>query len=100
MRSLDEARIAATAGLPVEDRRLHCAGVTTAVLVGGEGPPVVLLHGPVANALHWRRVIPTLAETHRVVAPDLPGQGATSRDREWDGSRRDCVARRAGRTDV
>ena len=78
MRSVDEARIAATAGLPVEDRRLECAGVTTAVLMGGEGPPVVLLHGPVANALHWRRVIPTLAETHRVVAPDLPGQGATA----------------------
>lgn len=78
MRSIDDARIAATAGLPVEDRRLDCAGVSTALLQGGEGPPVVLLHGPVANGLHWRRVIPVLAETHRVVAPDLPGQGATA----------------------
>jgi pimeloyl-ACP methyl ester carboxylesterase len=78
MRPVDEARIAATAGLPVEDRRLDCAGVSTAVLEGGSGPPLVLLHGPVANGLHWRRVIPALAETHRVIAPDLPGQGATS----------------------
>jgi pimeloyl-ACP methyl ester carboxylesterase len=78
MRSMDDARTAATAGLPVEDRRLDLAGVSTAVLEGGDGPPVVLLHGAAANALHWRRVIPALAETHHVVAPDLPGQGATA----------------------
>ena len=78
MRPIDDARRAATAGLPVEDRRLELAGVHTAVLEGGDGPPVVLLHGPVANAVHWRRVIPALAERHRVVAPDLPGQGATA----------------------
>lgn len=78
MRSIDDVRATAMDGLPVEERRRDCAGVSTAVLEGGEGPPVVLLHGPVANALHWRRVIPTLAETHRVIAPDLPGQGATA----------------------
>ena len=100
MRSVDEARIAATAGLPVEDRRLECAGVTTAVLMGGEGPPVVLLHGPVANALHWRRVIPTLAETHRVGGAGPAGPGSNGRDREWDSGRRRGLARRARRADV
>jgi pimeloyl-ACP methyl ester carboxylesterase len=48
------------------------------VLEGGDGPPVVLLHGPGANAAHWMRVIPGLVTTHRVVAPDLPGQGAST----------------------
>ena len=37
------------------------AGVSTAVLEGGDGPPVVLLHGPAGNAAHWMRVIPDLA---------------------------------------
>ena len=78
MSAIDDARRAATAGLPVEDRRLELAGVDTAVLEGGDGPPVVLLHGPVANAFHWRRVLPTLTERHHVVVPDLPGQGATA----------------------
>lgn len=64
-------------GLPVTERRLSLAGVTTAVLEGGDGPPVVLLHGTGGNAAHWADVIPDLVATHRVVAPDLPGQGAS-----------------------
>jgi len=66
------------AGIPVKQRRLRLAGVSTAVLEGGDGPPVVMLHGPGANAAHWMRVIPGLVRTHRVVAPDLPGQGASA----------------------
>lgn len=64
-------------GVPVTDRRLELTGVSTAVLEGGQGSPVVLLHGPGGNATHWARVIPDLANTNRVVAPDLPGQGAS-----------------------
>lgn len=66
------------AGMPVTESRLQLAGVSTAVLEGGEGPPVVLLHGPGEFALTWLRVIPDLVKTHRVVAPDLPGHGASS----------------------
>jgi len=77
MSSITEARATAAAGLAVEDRRLHVAGIPTAVLDGGGGPPVVLLLGPIANGLHWRRVIPALTPRHRVIAPDLPGQGET-----------------------
>ena len=77
MSSITEARATAAAGLAVEDMRLQVAGIPTAVLEGGDGPPVVLLHGPIANGLHWRRVIPALTPGHRVIAPDLPGQGET-----------------------
>jgi len=72
-----QARRQLLAGLPVTERRLQLAGISTAVLEGGEGPPVVLLHGPMANATHWMRVIPGLAATHRVIVPDLPGHGAS-----------------------
>ena len=78
MSSITEARATAAEGLAVEDRRLQVAGIPTAVLEGGDGPPVVLLHGPIANGLHWLRVIPALTPRHRIVAPDLPGQGETA----------------------
>lgn len=64
-------------GIPVVDRRLELAGVPTAVLEGGDGPPMVLLHGAGEFAAVWMRVIPELVQTHRVIAPDLPGHGAS-----------------------
>lgn len=65
------------AGLPVTERRLRLNGVSTAVLEGGAGAPVVLLHGPGEYAAKWLHVIPDLVTTHRVIAPDLPGHGAS-----------------------
>jgi pimeloyl-ACP methyl ester carboxylesterase len=65
------------ADLPVRERRVRLNGIPTALLEGGEGPPFVLLHGPGAYGAEWLRVIPHLVTTHRVVAPDLPGHGAT-----------------------
>ena len=77
-RSRSNARERLLAGMPLSERRLELAGISTAVLEGGVGPPVVLLHGPGEFALTWLRVIPDLVQTNRVVAPDLPGHGASS----------------------
>ena len=86
------------AGMPVSERRLQLAGVSTAVLEGGAGPPVVLLHGPGEYAAKWMRVIPDLVTTHRVIAPDLPGHGTSEVVDGAAGSRsRARVARRADR---
>jgi pimeloyl-ACP methyl ester carboxylesterase len=73
----EDAREVLLADLPVTERRLHPAGLSTAVLEGGAGPPIVLLHGPGAYAAALLRVIPDLVTTHRIVAPDLPGHGAS-----------------------
>jgi pimeloyl-ACP methyl ester carboxylesterase len=73
----DDARRQVLAGAPVTERRLDLAGVSTAVLEGGDGPPVVLLHGQGGWAGMWLPVVPELMQTHRVVAPDLPGLGAS-----------------------
>jgi pimeloyl-ACP methyl ester carboxylesterase len=73
----EEARERLLAGLPVTDRRLEVAGVSTAVLEGGDGPPLVLLPAPGEFAALWIRVIPDLVTTHHVIAPDLPGSGAS-----------------------
>jgi pimeloyl-ACP methyl ester carboxylesterase len=102
----DDARERLLAGLPVTERRLQLADVSTAVLEGGDGPPVVLLHGPGGYAAHWMGVIPGLVASRRVIAPDLPGHGAsevadgaltTGRVLEWLGALigRTCVSRPA-----
>ena len=56
----EHARERLLAGLPVTERRLRLAGISTVVLEGGDGPPLLLLHGPAGNAAHWARVIPDL----------------------------------------
>jgi pimeloyl-ACP methyl ester carboxylesterase len=66
------------AGAPVTERRLDLAGVSTAVLEAGDGPPVILLHGQGGWSGMWLPVVPDLVERHRVVAPDLPGLGAST----------------------
>ena len=63
--------------LPVTERRLDLAGVSTSLLESGEGPPLVLLHGQGNFAAVWMSVIPELVRTYHVIAPDLPGLGAS-----------------------
>ena len=41
----------------------------------GDGEPLVLVHGGHGSWLHWIRNIEALAQTHRVLVPDLPGFG-------------------------
>jgi pimeloyl-ACP methyl ester carboxylesterase len=72
-----DARRQVLAGVPLTQRRLRLAGVATAVLEGGDGPPLVLLHGQGGWAAGWLPVLPDLVQTHRVVVPDLPGLGAS-----------------------
>ncbi|MFE0823595.1 alpha/beta fold hydrolase [Streptomyces sp. NPDC058847] len=70
-----QARDLLVAAMPLMERRLQLTTVSTAVLEGGDGPPVVLLHGQGEFGAVWIRVITDLARTHRVIVPDLPGHG-------------------------
>ncbi len=45
---------------------------------GGSGDLIVFVHGLEGSAYNWNLVAPHLAETHRVVAPDLSGFGYTA----------------------
>lgn len=69
-------------GIPVREERTILAGIPTALLAGGAGPPLILLHGPGESAVNWRWVLPELVTSHRVVAPDLPAHGATGGEDE------------------
>jgi haloalkane dehalogenase len=55
------------------------SGVRTRVIERGAGPALLLLHGNPDNADEWLRVIDTLANRYRCLAPDLPGYGARDR---------------------
>ena len=43
--------------------------------VAGSGPAIVLVHGLFDDSFTWRKVIPVLARSHTVIAPDLFGHG-------------------------
>ncbi|MFD5326854.1 alpha/beta fold hydrolase [Streptomyces sp. NPDC127092] len=72
-----QARDRLLAAMPLTERRLELGTVSTSVLEGGDGPPLVLLHGQGEFAAVWINVVPDLVRTHRVIAPDLPGHGAS-----------------------
>jgi pimeloyl-ACP methyl ester carboxylesterase len=64
--------------LPVTERNLVLAGISTSVLEGGQGAPIILLHGQGEFAITWMRIFNDLVETHKIIVPDLPGHGDTS----------------------
>jgi haloacetate dehalogenase len=51
---------------------------------GGEGPPVLLLHGFPQSHVMWHRIAPELARNHTVVATDLRGYGDSGRPEAGD----------------
>lgn len=57
-----------TQTIPVDGARLHAQ-------IGGDGPPLLLLHGYPQTHVMWHGVAEHLAKTHRVIASDLRGYG-------------------------
>jgi len=54
---------------------LDTAAGRTFARSGGEGPPLLLLHGYPQTSVMWHRVAPALARHFSLVIPDLPGYG-------------------------
>jgi len=74
----------ATAGLSA--RTVNSAGHTVHYLDGGSGETLVLLHGIFAEKDHWVDFASPLTAQYRVLAPDLPGFGESTRlpDQDYD----------------
>lgn len=53
------------------DSRMHW-------IIGGSGPPLVLLHGDYGSWLHWILTLPRLSTRFTVYAADIPGFGLSS----------------------
>ena len=59
-----------------EENRVNLGDASTFVRLGGEGPPVVLLHGHPRTSATWHQVAPQLARRgFTVICPDLRGYG-------------------------
>jgi 3-oxoadipate enol-lactonase len=62
----------------LKERRRLVRGVSLRWFEGGEGRPIVLLHGFGGAASNWTLVAPRLLRLGRVLVPDLPGHGGSS----------------------
>jgi haloacetate dehalogenase len=60
-------------------RRVRTSGAQINLRVGGEGPPVLLLHGYPQTHAMWHKVAPALARDYTVVCADLRGYGDSSK---------------------
>ncbi len=62
----------------LQERFADVKGVRMRYFVGGEGPPLVLVHGLGGSAWNWVELAPLLVKRHRLLVPDLPGHGGSS----------------------
>jgi haloacetate dehalogenase len=65
-------------------QRIATGGAGINVAVGGEGPPLLLLHGNPLTHVSWHKVAPALAKRWTVIAPDLRGYGDSSKPEGGD----------------
>lgn len=56
-------------------RRIAASGTEINLRIGGDGPPLLLLHGYPQTHAMWHKVAPALAARFTVVLPDLRGYG-------------------------
>ncbi len=63
--------------MTMERTAIDAGGKVSVLDYGGTGPLIVCVHGLEGSAYNWDLIAPDLAETHRVVAPDLSGFGYT-----------------------
>jgi pimeloyl-ACP methyl ester carboxylesterase len=60
-------------------RYIDAGGLRQHVVTGGEGPPLLLVHGWPQTWYAWRLVMPGLARDFTVIAPDQRGRGLTGK---------------------
>src|SRR3982751_75751 len=62
-----------------EQRRIATSGAEVNLVIGGSGPPLLLLHGYPQTHIMWRKIVPDLAKEFTLVIPDLRGYGDSSK---------------------
>lgn len=60
-------------------RRIETSGATINLVYGGEGPPLLLLHGYPQTHVLWHKIAPRLAQDFTVVCADLRGYGDSAK---------------------
>ena len=62
----------------LEERFAEIKAVRMRYFVGGEGPPLILVHGLGGAAANWTELVPLLMRRHTLLVPDLPGHGGST----------------------
>jgi pimeloyl-ACP methyl ester carboxylesterase len=75
-----------------EDRFLRMGDQLVHIEQAGAGEPVILLHGFGASTYAWRKVMPGLTASFRVIAIDLNGFGYTQRPKDFESYTREGQA--------
>ena len=60
-------------------QKIQTSGATINVVKGGDGPPLLLLHGAPQSHVSWHLVAPQFAKDHTIIMPDLRGYGDSSK---------------------
>ena len=76
--------MAADAPFEPQHRQVVANGLRMHYVEGGEGEPVVFLHGFPECWYSWRNQLPALAEQYHVIAPDLRGYHETEARPPYD----------------
>src|SRR5262245_56983114 len=64
--------------------KVKTSGAEINGVIGGSGPPILLLHGAPQSHISWRKVAPALAKTRTVIVTDLRGYGDSSKPADGD----------------
>ena len=64
--------------------QVETSGATINCVIGGEGPPLLLLHGAPQSHASWFACAPELAKHYTVVASDLRGYGDSSKPEDGE----------------
>jgi haloacetate dehalogenase len=75
-----------------ESRNVTGDGVEIHVVIGGSGPPLLLLHGYPQTHCCWHKVAPRLAKSFTIVAADLRGYGDS--DKPFGDDRHEAYSKR------
>jgi haloacetate dehalogenase len=73
--------------------KVQTSGASINGVIGGQGPPLLLLHGAPQSHISWRIVAPKFMNEYTVVVPDLRGYGDSSKPP--DGENHSNYAKRA-----
>ena len=66
----------------MDHRTVRANGIRINLWLGGDGPPVLLLHGWPQTAQMWHKIAPKLGAHYTVVCPDLRGYGDSDKPRD------------------
>ncbi|WP_214472667.1 alpha/beta hydrolase [Mesorhizobium sp. dw_380] len=74
-RDLHPVTASAAADIPAGFQSRFADGIGIHYVIGGKGPPILLIHGWPEDWREWRKVMSLLAAKHTIIAVDLPGFG-------------------------